>query len=239
MQHLTVMEPREIKRQNFFTGATMAIPIVVGYVALGIPFGILGVKIGLPVWVLVLMSIFVFAGSAQFVALQLIEAKSGIFPIITVAFILNLRHFLMAMSLGDVLHRVKIPFLTYLAHSITDESYGVNIVKADDGKKLHSWNMFGTNLVAHVSWVLATYIGASLGKVLPVDEVYTSGALPIMFAVLLGMQFKKTIYLILALISMLFTIVLLRCFGGSWSFLITALVIPTVFTIYHSLGNNE
>ncbi len=215
----------------FLSGVIVALPIIVGYMAVGIPFGVLGAKMGIPAWILVLMSIFIFAGSAQYVAIQLLSIGSGFLPIISATFILNLRHFLMATSLGDALPKVRLPFLTYLAQSITDETFGMNIVKLDKEKNLHPMNVLGTNLLAHTSWVVATAIGAVLGNVIPIQPIYTAGALPIMFAVLLALQIKNVFHVILALFSIVLTVVLLKLLSGSWPFLITALIVPTLATI--------
>ncbi len=215
----------------FVRGLLAAVPIVVGYLALGIPYGILGVKIGVPPWALVLMSVFILAGSAQFVALQLISAGAGVAPIILAGFVLNLRHLFMAMSLGSALPKVNIPFLTYLAHSITDESYGVNIVKIDGGKQLDPMDMFGTNLVTHASWVLATLLGAYIGNKLPVDVKIASAALPIMFAVLLALQMKGAAHVICAAAAAALTVVLMFWLPGNWSFIAAAVIVPTAATI--------
>jgi len=226
------MEKKIGTRHPFLSGVVMALPIFVGYMALGIPFGLFGVKLGVPMWALVLMSVFVLAGSAQFVALQLIAAGMGATHIIFAAFILNLRHFFMGMSLGNALPRVRIPFLVYLGHTITDESFGVNIVKVSGDEKLQPMSMLGTNLVAHISWVAATFIGAWVGSYIPVKTEIAAAALPIMFVVLLGLQLTRVSHVILAIASAVLTMILMWSLPGNWPFLIAAVTIPTVATIY-------
>ena len=221
--------------RDFLSGALMALPIVVGYGAIGIPFGILAVKAGLPVWAVALMSFFIFAGSAQFVAIQLVSTGVGVLPIMSATFILNLRHFLMGMSLGDNTNRVGIPLTTYLTQTITDETFGVNITKAEDGEKIHPSSMLGTNVVAHFSWIAANVIGAILGNVLPIEDKYTYGALPILFSVLLALQFKHMKFFILAGASVLLTWVLVGVLPGRWPFMVVALVVPTIKIIYEEV----
>ena len=189
-------------RHPFIEGMLMAIPILVGYTAVGIPFGILAVKAGLPVWSVPLMGLFVFAGSSQFVAIQLIVLGEGLWPIASAVFILNLRHFLMATSLGTILPRLKLGPLVYLAQSVTDETYGVNIGKiSNDGDKIDPLSVFGTNIVAHLSWIIPTWLGAWVGSRIDVDMNYLAGALPVMFAVLLALQLKDRLHLLLALLA--------------------------------------
>lgn len=222
----------EHKKHEFTSGTMMALPIVVGYIAIGIPFGILAVKNNLPIWSVGLMSLFIFAGSSQFVAVSLMGVGSGIWPIVSATFLLNLRHFLMGMSLGDALPKIRPLLAAYLSQSITDETYGVNIIKTRDSAIIPPMNMLGTNVVAHASWVLATIIGAWLGNVIPIDSKYTSGALPIMFAVLLALQLKNLKHFVLAAMAIAFTVLFIQMFSGNWPFLVTALVVPTLATIY-------
>lgn len=237
MSAAIVMEKRQ--RHPFVSGVVMALPIFVGYTALGIPFGILGVNIGMPAWSLVLMSVFVLAGSAQFVAIQLIGAGAGPTSIIAAAFILNLRHLFMGMSLGSVLARTRLPFMVYLAHSITDESFGVNIVKVKGDEKLYPMSMFGTNLVAHVSWVAATLLGAWIGNRIPVRTEIAAAALPIMFVVLLALQFRAMKYAALAILAAIATAILMWHVPGNWPFIIAAVVVPTLATFYDMVREHE
>lgn len=225
--------------QNFFKGAAMALPIAVGYTAIGIPFGILAAKVGLPVWGVAAMSFFVFAGSSQFVAIQLLGAGSGILPIITATLILNSRHLLMGMSLGGASSRIDPPLMAYITHSMTDESYGVNIIKASSGEKIGPIDMLGTNIVAHLSWVAATVVGAWAGNIIPIDTKCAEGALPIMFAVLLGLQFVKARFILWAAVAAIVTILLMQLLPDNWPFLVAALVVPTFATIYEVMKNDR
>lgn len=231
------MTSPERKNNEFISGVVMALPIVVGYMAVGIPFGILAAKINLPVWAVGLMSLFIFAGSSQFVAIQLMSVGSGFWPIISATFILNLRHFLMGMSLGNALPKVNPLFAAYLSQSITDETYGMNITKIGNSEFIPPMNMLGTNVVAHASWILATIIGAWLGNVISIDSRYTSGALPVMFAALLGLQLRGPRHFVLATMAIVFTALFIQIFSGNWPFLIAALIVPTLATVYEAMRN--
>lgn len=218
--------------QNFRKGVLMGVPIVVGYVAVGIPFGILAAKAGLPIWAVALMCLLVVAGAAQFIAIQLISVGTGFAPIILATFIVNLRHFLMTTSLGGALPRLNIPVLAYFAHTTTDETYGINISKTSCGADLEPMSVFGTNLMAHLSWTLSSILGAYIGNMIPVRIDYLSGALPIMFAMLLALQLKKPYHYILVLATIVLTLVFMRFIPGQWPFLVVALVVPTVATVF-------
>ena len=209
----------------------MGLPIVVGYTAVGIPFGILATKAGVPVWGTALMCILVLAGSAQFIAVQLIAMGSGVLPIITATFVVNLRHFLMGSTLGGALPRLGIMPLIYLGHSITDETFGINIGKINGGDKIDPGSMFGTNIAAHVSWTLASVTGAWIGNLISIDIEYLSGVLPVMFVVLLALQLRRFYHYILTIIAIILTIIFVNIIPGQWPFLITAMIVPTAATI--------
>ena len=68
------------------------IPVLLGYIPLGMTYGILSIKSGIPFFPTVLMSIVVFAGSGQFLAVSLLSAHAGYFEIAISSFLVNLRH---------------------------------------------------------------------------------------------------------------------------------------------------
>lgn len=219
-------------KEEFYRGAYQAIPIVLGYFAIGAPFGILAAKGGLPLWASLSLSLFVFAGSAQFVALQLLASFAGWLPICLATFLLNLRHFLMSISLGSSLPNLRTPFLAFFAHLITDETYAVNIGKVKSDEYLHPWNALGTSFISFLSWVAATGMGHIAGNLIPVDLKYIEGALPIMFISLLGLQLREIKHWIFSFISICLTFLFILTIVGKWPFLLAAIIIPTLGTIY-------
>lgn len=220
-----IIPEEQTSQRRFLAGALQATPIVVGYAAVGIPFGVLASKMGLPLWAAMFMSFLVYAGSAQFIGLQLMAGMSPLPTIYIATFIINLRHFLMGMSLGSQLPRCKKRFLIYLGHSLTDESFGMNISKP---KPLHLWNVFGTSTTAHAAWNIATLIGFLIGTQLRFDTKYFEGALPIMFVTLLGLQFKIKKDILMAILAAGLTYLLMSWLPGKWPFLLASLIVPTL-----------
>lgn len=220
------------ERSNFQKGLLMGLPIAVGFTAIGVPFGILANKAGIPLWAVALMCVVVLAGSAQFIAVQLISVGTGFWPIVAATFVINLRHFLMTTSLGGSLKYLNLPSLFYIAHTTTDETYGINIGKISGDEKLETASVFGTNIVAHLSWTVASVFGAWLGDFIPVNLEYLAGALPVMFAVLLGLQLKKIEHFILVIVTVLLTVLFIHLIPGQWPFLITVLIVPTLATVF-------
>lgn len=228
------MESSFTPKNSFRRGVVEATPIVIGYLPVAISFGILGTKMGLPVWATIGMSTIVFAGASQFVALQLLTNGVGILPIALATFVINLRHFLMGMSLGSHLPRIKKRHLLYAAQSMTDETYGINIAK----KELGLANMLGVSSTAHFAWSLGTAIGALAGNFIPLDMKYFSGALPVMFVTLLTLQIKTKEDFSLTMLAMFLTLVLMFFLPGKWPFLISALLIPTLALCFKKRTNH-
>ena len=88
-----------------FKGVRRALPIVLGYVPIGFAYGVLAGKSGISAANTVLMSLIVFAGSAQFIAVGLFASGSGPAVVILTTFVVNLRHLLMAASLAPYLSK--------------------------------------------------------------------------------------------------------------------------------------
>ncbi|MGE5653154.1 MAG: AzlC family ABC transporter permease, partial [Bacillota bacterium] len=88
------------------TGARAALPIVLGYVPIGLAFGVLAVQQGLGVPGIFLMSLIVYAGSAQFIATGMLAAGASPTAIIATTFLVNLRHLLMSASMSAHLRHI-------------------------------------------------------------------------------------------------------------------------------------
>jgi 4-azaleucine resistance transporter AzlC len=214
--------------QTFRRGVIDGIPIVLAYAAFSSAFGILAVKAGLPVWAAVAMSIVGYAGSAQFVVISLITAGSGLPLMLGATFLLNLRHLLLSSSLSTKLPPLRKRQLTYLAHSITDESYGVNMVRAQKQGTLDYASVMGTNIIAHTAWVLATWVGASCVQWITADLSFMNAALPLMFASLLAFQLSTMQDCAWAIFAGAITLVLMHFIPGQGAFLVTVLLVPTI-----------
>ena len=91
---------------EFWSGARDTIPVVVGAIPFGIIFGALSISAGLSVAATLGMSLFVFAGSSQFVAAGLVAQGAGILVIVLTTFVVNLRHALYSASLGPYLSKL-------------------------------------------------------------------------------------------------------------------------------------
>ena len=181
-------------------GATAAWPICLGYFPVGLALGVLAQQADIPVWAVGLMSVLVFAGSAQFIGVAMLAAGASAFSIILTTFVVNMRHILMSSALAVYLHGVNRWFLTLFAYGITDESFAVNMTRFRKGQ-WNRWNALIVNHLSNLVWVLSTVIGSLVGQFIPQGAFGIDYALPGMFICLLVYQLQGKIYILTGILA--------------------------------------
>jgi len=156
---------KTLRKQVMLAGARDTIPLIVGAIPFGILFGTLGISAGLSWWAVMGMSLFVFAGSSQFVAASLVSQGVGSIVIIITTFVVNLRHGLYAASIGRYLAGLPRRWLLPLGFTLTDETYAVVIKRfASDGDvDLRRWYYAGSAALMYTNWQLCTALGIVFG----------------------------------------------------------------------------
>lgn len=189
-----------INKNDFIEGAKASIPICLGYLPLGIACGILSQKAGLSPFQIGMLSLFVYAGSGQFITASLLIAGASMSAIIFTTFILNLRHMLMSSTLSPYFTKSSHRFLMLFSHEITDESFAINLLKF----KENSWTpnrAMALNIVSHITWIVSNVLGGVTGSLFNFNSTIINFVLISMFICLLCLQFKGAIYVLCALIS--------------------------------------
>src|SRR5262245_16541693 len=110
-------------RQEFVAGILATSSFVIGAIPFAVIFGALGTAQGLSVAEVAALSLFVFSGSAQFVAISLIGAGAGPWAIWVATLILNLRHVLYAASLVGYVRHLSLGWRVFLSTMLTDETF--------------------------------------------------------------------------------------------------------------------
>lgn len=190
---MEVVASEKIKNRGiFWVGIKKGLTIGFGYIPIAIAFGILARSNGIPVHIIIAMSIIVYAGASQFVAVKLIALNAGLWGIVLATFILNLRHLLMSASVSQKIDKkLNTGLLAIISFGITDESF--SLISLSGEKVLADKYVFGINLIAYLSWVAGTVIGIFMGTTLP--EIIQSSmgiALYSMFIGLLIPTLKKS-----------------------------------------------
>jgi len=156
--------------QHMRRGAVVSIPMIIGGIPFGLLFSSLASSYGLSPWFAVAMSAFVFAGSAQFVALGLIALHAPIWVIVSTTFIVNLRHLLYAADLVKFVKHLPMSVRAVMAFGLIDETYAavrpmyeVGAADEENGHKVY----FGSFVSFYVMWNITTILGVLSGELIP------------------------------------------------------------------------
>ncbi|GAB4511703.1 MAG: AzlC family ABC transporter permease [Anaerolineae bacterium] len=152
---------------EFLNGMKDTIPLILGAIPFGIIFGAVSVtESGLSPAETMGLSLFVFAGSAQFIAAGLVAQGTGIGIIVLTTFIVNLRHALYSASLAPYMKHLSQRWLLPLGFWLTDETYAVVIRRypADDSSPYKHWYHLGSSVFMYTNWQLVTLIGILTGQ---------------------------------------------------------------------------
>ena len=161
--------PSPSRRAAFFAGARAILPLIIGAIPFGIIYGALAVTAGLRPAEALGMSLIVFAGSAQFIAVGLIAQGATAAVIILTTFVVNLRHALYAASLAPHMRGLPQRWLLPLGFWLTDEAFATVIGPYQ--RRAHAphdhWFHLGAALAMYLNWQLMTLIGIVAGTQLP------------------------------------------------------------------------
>ena len=212
-------------------GIRRGLPVVLGYLPLGFAFGVLAVQNGIPAWAAVAMSVFVFAGSAQFIAAGLWGAGASVFSIVFTTFVVNLRHLLMAASLAPWLSPFSRLRQTLFGVELTDETYALHSTAMRMGEAPVPAVLHAANITAHAGWVGGTILGVIAGDLLPDPQRFgLDYALPAMFLALLVPQCRERLLFAAALCSGVFSVCLALAGAGRWNVILATLATATLAT---------
>lgn len=143
-----------------------ALPIIIGYVPMGAAYGILARQSGIALFPAVLMSIVVFAGASQFIAVGLLAGGGTAFELVATTFFVNLRHLLMSATLSPYYRKAPRALLPFVAWGITDETFAISIGRYQAGEVDHRYGL-ALHYTAYASWLTGTVAGALAGALVP------------------------------------------------------------------------
>lgn len=157
------------RTSQFLKGLKDTLPILVGVAPFGMIYGVLAIKAGLAPNAAQAMSAILFAGSAQFMIVQLVGAGTPWLVVVTTALIINVRHALYSASLAPYVRRLSPLWKGLLAYVLVDEAYAVGITHYDQhgSRGMQHWYMLGTGLAVWTCWQASTALGIFLGAQIP------------------------------------------------------------------------
>lgn len=214
------------------------LPVMAGYVVLGTGFGMLmhANSYGL-LWTAA-MSIFIFAGSMQYLAVDLLTSGAGLITAALTTLMVNARHLFYGISMIDKYKNTgwRKPYLIF---ALTDETYSLNCNGAPEEIQEPKKYYFLVSLFNQCYWVAGSVLGVLVGTILPISTEGVDFALTALFVTVFVEQWKSTKDHIPALIGVFASLLSLLVFG-SGNFLIPAMILITLaLTLYRKKKEGE
>ena len=202
------------------------LPVMTGYVFLGFGFGILMYQSGFDVLWAGAMSLLIYAGSMQYVAVSLLTSGAGLLTAALTTFVVNARHLFYGISMVDAYKGAgkKKPYMIF---ALTDETYSlVSKNQVPEGISRHGY-CFLVSLFDHFYWVAGTVLGSLAGSLIPINYEGIEFVLTALFVTIFVEQWLSTKNHLPAMIGTVSTLVCLVLFGKD-IFLIPSMVIIAV-----------
>jgi len=215
-----------MKKQTIKQAFIRSVPVLAGYVFLGIGFGIVMRSSGYGLLWTALMSIFIYAGSMQYVGVGLLAGGASILTTAITTLMVNARHLFYSISMiGKYKNTGK--YKPYLIFALTDETYSLLCDgKAPDGVEPDLYK-FLVSLFDHCYWVAGSIIGSLLGSVLPFSTAGIEFSMTALFVASFTEQWITAKDHLPAVTGAVSTLVCLLIFGRD-NFLIPAMLLITL-----------
>ena len=201
-------------------GILKTLPLVFGYVPIGLTFGVLAQKAGLSAFNALMMSLLVYAGSSQLVAAGLFAAGAPAASIILTTFVVNLRHLLLSAAIAPFLESWRRRELAAFAYQLTDETFALHAARFQSGVPSKT-EVFAINTTAQMSWLMGTSLGVVLGQIITDVEAFgLDYVLPALFIALIAVQIEETKQIGIALCTGALSLTLRMLGLGQWHVII-------------------
>lgn len=201
-----------------------ALPIMLGYVAIGIPCGVMEAEVGVsPLFAFVISATF-YSGAGQFMMSSLALAGTPVASMVASVALVSTRQLLYSAALSPYLKGAPRPLAALFAATVTDESFGVNLERLAGGEGWTPLRATIVNVASMLSWATANALGAAVGPALAIPTAIMSFAMTSIFVCLLvGQRWARTT--VVVSLTSAACVVLLKALGaGSLAVLLGALV---------------
>lgn len=222
---------KEILKKAFIA----TVPVLSGYLVIGLSFGVVLQSRGYGVLWSAAMSTFIYAGSMQFVAVELMSSAASLFTVALTTVMVNMRHVFYGLSMVDRYKNTG-RARPYLIFALTDETYSLVCnppeMKAEDEKSFYIL----VSALDHIYWIAGSVLGSIIGSVLPFSTEGIDFALTALFVSVFVEQWLSTKDHVPALMGLGASVLCLLFFGPD-SFLIPSMLLILLgLTLYRRKG---
>ena len=227
------------KFQQYLAGMRAGVPVIFGFIPVGIAFAIMARQAGFSLLQTCAMSLCVFAGASQMMAAGMYGQGAALAAIIFATFILNLRHLIMSTCVMNRMKDGSVPARLLAAFGVTDESFALFTTEREENCFLPYF--LGMITVTYSSWNVGTLIGAIASDFLPAILTASLGiALYAMFIGLLIPNLPGNGKLgALVLLTALCNTLLSQLMASSWALILSTLLCAFAGTFFVELDNTN
>ncbi len=226
---------RRAGMREVLRGAVEYSPLALVVASYGIIFGVLARGNGLSVAETSLMSLTVFAGASQFIALPMIRDGVSAWALILMALLVNLRHLLYGLTIGRMFPRAGRKLLLVLSFGIIDENYAFVTLGPGKGRATPLY-FIGTGLCTYLGWNAGTLLGATAGGLLPpIPRQGLDFVVMAVFLALVGGGLRKGEDWAVMVAAGAVALLVQRLAGGYWHLVAAGVVVPLAFAIFDSV----
>jgi len=217
-----------IRKEMIRRGIADGLPIIIGYVPMGAAYAILARQAGMGFFPTVLMSLIVFAGASQFIAVGLLSGGATALEVVATTLFVNLRHILMSASLSPHYREAPRGLIPFVAWGVTDETFAISIGRYISGEADHRYGL-ALHYTAYASWVSGTVLGALAGALIPPAlQNSLEFSLYAMFVGLVVLQLTDRIQFAVAAASAVMCGAFSTFMGGTWNIITAAILGATL-----------
>lgn len=208
----------------------MSLPVLFGYLFLGSAFGIMLYEAGYNfVWAIII-SLFVYAGSGQFLLVSMLTSHAALSDIAIMTFFVNSRHIFYGISFIEKFRSYSWRY-PYLIFSLTDETYGVNSSFSDVPKGVNEGDArFLIGLFDHIYWIIGSVIGSLAGQLIKIDFTGIDFSMTALFTVIFIDQMRASKSKLPGVIGIFCAIICLLIFGAD-KFLLSSLIVTVAILL--------
>ena len=229
---------KNLRRKAFKAALPRTLPILVGFVFLGMSYGLLMRSKGFSFIYPMFMSMFIFAGSMEFVTANLLLADFNPIYAFLLALMVNARHLFYGISMLEKFDGTgwKKPYLIF---GMCDETFSVNCTADLPPDVDRGWFMFFVTLLNQIYWVVSSTAGSLLGYVIHFNTKGIEFVMTALFVVMFLGQWEKKENRVPALVGLIGTAVCLPIFGSKYFIVPAMVLIVAAFAVGKKIEDRE
>jgi 4-azaleucine resistance transporter AzlC len=207
-------------------GIVASLALVPSVFVYGTVFGGLAVQAGLQPLQVLGMSILVFAGASQFVAVPMLAAGAPALAIVVTTYVINMRHYLMAATLAPSFRTFPRRWLALVAHVINDESFAVAVSRHNPPDP---WVFVGSAIAVSGAFLAGVSVGTPLGGLVADPARWgLDFAFPAVFLALVALQLRRRADWLVALAAAVVAVAVALVLPGTWHVVIAGFLVSTL-----------